>query len=142
MRIEQHGGPGVDDVEGFDYMLLLALRIGRPTSDIFEIDLPSGHRRWTLQRLMDRLSTLGNALMGFENTVKGFARGDRHLEELQGGIPFERVLDCLLTGHPAQAFRVLIANGEHLLNDQGMGFDRRLLACPPVAWQDLLYWQA
>ena len=52
MRIEQHGGPGVDDVEGFDHMLLLALRIGRPTSDIFEIDLPSGHRRWTLQRLM------------------------------------------------------------------------------------------
>ena len=83
---------------------------------------------------------LRNALVGFENPVDGFARGDRQLEELQRRIAFEVIVDCLLTGYAAQALRGLIANEEHLLNDQRIRFDRRVLARTRVALQDLLHW--
>ncbi len=55
---------------------------------IFEIDLPAGHGRRALQRLMDRLATLSNPLMGFEETGNGLARGNRQLEELERRIVF------------------------------------------------------
>src|SRR6266566_8448650 len=83
MRIQHHGGARIDDVEGFDPMLPLALGIGRHAGDIFEIDLPGAHGRWTLQWLMDRLATLRDALVAFEHPVNGLARGNRQLEERQ-----------------------------------------------------------
>jgi hypothetical protein len=88
MGIEEDGGSHIDDVERFDHMLPFAKRVSGNAGDIFESDLPAGHGRRALQRLMDRLATLGNPLMGFEETVNGLARGNRQLEELERRIVF------------------------------------------------------
>jgi hypothetical protein len=69
-------------------MLPFAIRISGHAGDIFEIDLPAAHGRWALKRLVDRLATLRNAIVGFEDMVNGLARGNRQLEELQQGISF------------------------------------------------------
>ncbi len=82
---------------GFDHVLPLAVGIGRPAFDIFEIDLPDGHGRGPLQGLMQTRTPLGDALMGFEQAINRATRGDGELEELQGGIPFERVANGFLT---------------------------------------------
>jgi hypothetical protein len=73
---------------------------------------------------MDRLPTLGDALMGFEDAINRATGGNGELEELQRGIPREIVADRLLTRYAAQAFRGLIPNGEHLLNHQWMRSER------------------
>ena len=75
MRIEEHGGPRVDDIERFDHMLPLALWISGHTRDVFEIDLPARHRGGTLHRLLDTLAALGNPLMAFEHAINGLAEG-------------------------------------------------------------------
>src|SRR5713101_5854150 len=64
-----------------DRRLPLALLIGRHAGDIFEVDLPSSHWLGPLQGLMDGLASLRDALIGFEHTVDGLARGDWQLEE-------------------------------------------------------------
>jgi hypothetical protein len=87
---------------------------------------------------MDRLSSLGDALVAFEEARNRATGGDGHLEELQSGIPFERVADGLLSRHAAQAFRGLLAIGEHLLHHQRRYWQRRVLARTGVALQDLL----
>jgi hypothetical protein len=38
MSIEQLGGPGIDDIEGFYDMLLFAIKVSRHAADIFEIN--------------------------------------------------------------------------------------------------------
>jgi hypothetical protein len=86
MSIEEHRGPGVDDVERFDDMLLLALRISGHAGDVFEIDLPGAHRTGPLQGLRLVLCPLGNALMSLQNAVNGLARRDRQLKKLHHRI--------------------------------------------------------
>jgi hypothetical protein len=60
------------------------------------------------------------------------------LEELQQGISLEVIADRHLPGDASQALRRLIANGEDLLNHQGMRRRRWGLASTRVALQDLL----
>ena len=88
MRIQEHRGSRIDDVERLDDMLPLAIRIGRHARDIFEIDLPAQHGCRALHGLMQRLAALRDAIMAFEDAVNGLARGNGHLEELQQGVVF------------------------------------------------------
>jgi hypothetical protein len=69
LRIKEDGGSRIDDVERFDHMLPLAVGIGGDAAHIFEIDLPARHGCRTLERLMDRLATLSNPIVGFEDAV-------------------------------------------------------------------------
>src|SRR2546428_8924506 len=138
MGIEEHGGSRVDDIERFDHMLAFALRLGRHTRHVFEIDLPARHRGGTLQRLRDTLAALGNPLMAFEHAINGPARGDGQLEELQEGITLQVIANGLLSGDAAQAFGRLIAYGEDLLDHQRMRAGGWGLASPRVPWQDLV----
>jgi len=64
----------------------LAKRVSRYETSIFEIQLPARHGRRPLQGLMATLSLRRDAIMGFEDAINGLARGQRDLEELQGGI--------------------------------------------------------
>src|SRR5437667_11749764 len=142
MGSQQDGGSRIDDVESFDHMLPLALWIRRHAGDIVAIGLPGTHERLTLERLMDRLVTLGDALMAFEHTVNGLTRGNRQLEERQRRIALQIVADGLLTWHAAQAFRGLIPDSEDLRDDQGMGLGGQVLASTRVALEDLLHWHS
>ena len=76
--------------------------------------------------------------MAFEKTINGLARRNGQLKELQQGIALEVRVDRFLTGHAAQAFWGLIANGEHLLDHQRMGWRGWGLAGAGVTLQDLL----
>src|ERR1700730_11888487 len=96
MGIEQDGGSRINDVEGLDDVLLLAIRIGWDTADIFEIDLPTGHGSRALQWLMDAMVRGGNASMGFENTIDGFARRNGKLKKGEQRITLQVILDGLL----------------------------------------------
>ncbi len=142
MGIEQHRGAGINDVEGLDHMLAFALGVSRHAGNIFEIDLPGTHGGGSLQRLMDGLLALRDALMGFEDAVNGLAGRDGQLEELQGRIPFEIVVDGFRAGHAPQAFRGLIANGQDGLHHQGMGRAGWGVAGAGVALPDLRQGQA
>src|SRR5437588_5723130 len=112
MRIEQHRGSHIDDVERLDPMLPLAIGIGRHETSIFEIDLPARHGRRALPRLMEKLATLSYPLMGFEEAINGLARWYRHLEELQQGIAVGVVVEVLVPRAGAQAFGRMIADGK------------------------------
>src|SRR5262249_19527703 len=68
------GGAHVDDIQDLDDMLLLALRISRPSRSIFEIDLPGRHRRWTLQRLMLAAQGSSKTTMLLQNFPDGACR--------------------------------------------------------------------
>ena len=138
MRIEEHGGPRVDDIERFDHMLPLALWISGHTRDVFEIDLPARHRGGTLHRLLDTLAALGNPIMAFEHAINGLARGDGQLEELQEGITLQVIANGLLSGDASQAFWRLIAHGEDQLDHQRMGRGRWGLAGSRVPLQDVV----
>src|SRR5260221_4457341 len=110
MGMEQDRSSGIGRIEGFGPVVPVSVGIGRPTSDIFEIHLPDAHGRGPLQELMDRLATLGDALMGLEDAIHRATGGNGQLEELQGGIPLEIVADRLLTTDAAQTFWGLIPN--------------------------------
>src|SRR2546421_3476534 len=137
MGIEEHGGARIDDVERFDHVLPLAPRLSQHTGDVFEIDLPARHRSRPLHGLMERLVTLKNALMAFQNAVNRLAGGNGQLKELQQRIALEVIADRLLTWHAAQAFGRLITNGEDLLHHQWMRWGGWELTRSRVALQDL-----
>src|SRR5204863_5502922 len=90
MSIKQDRGPRVNDVEGFDHILPLAIGIGSHTADIFEIDLPHAHGCGPLQMLMERLAPLGDAPMGFEDAMNRAAGWQGELKELHKRVPFAR----------------------------------------------------
>jgi hypothetical protein len=121
MRIEEHGGSHVNDVERFDHVLPFAVGISANAGHIFEIDLPACQRGGPLHRLLDVLPPLSNPIVAFEHAINGLARGDRQLKELQHGIALEGIANGLLSGRPPQAFRRLVSNGEDLLDHQRMG---------------------
>ena len=75
--------------------------------------------------------------MGFEDAINGLAGGHRQLEEQQGAITLQGVVNGLLTRHAPQAVGRLIANGQHLLHHQLMRLDGRMLACTRVTVADL-----
>ena len=75
--------------------------------------------------------------MGFENTINGLGGGHGELEEQQGTVTLEVVANGLLAWYTPQAFGWLIADGQHLLDDQGRCLDRGMLARTRVPGQDV-----
>jgi hypothetical protein len=61
LRIHQHRGALINDVEHFDHMLLLAVDLGRHGGRVLKIELPLTHGRGALQRLLDVRLPLGDA---------------------------------------------------------------------------------
>jgi hypothetical protein len=77
MRIEEHRGPRINDIERFDDMLPLAFPVSQYEALIFEINLPARHGCRVLLGLMERLAGLRDAIMGFEDAINRLAGGDR-----------------------------------------------------------------
>ena len=122
----------------FDDVLLLAEGIGRHRAHVFEIQLPAAQGRRTLQGLCNPRLALGNALMGFEETINGAAR--RHRERLGFllGLPVQVVGNGFGARNPSQALGRCIADAEDALHHGGRRRGRRMDAGPPMALQDLL----
>ena len=67
----QNRGALIDDSEGFDHMVLFAVRIRRNARSIFEVKLPMSHWRGAFQGFAHRGKARGKASVFPQESVNG-----------------------------------------------------------------------
>ncbi len=139
MAADEHRGAGVDAVERFDHMVLLALRLSRDRRGIFKIELPLLHRLGALDGVGGMRQPRSNASMLAQESVNATCRARQAQSCLLEALITRQILQQGLgTRGPAEPEGSLVPHLQQAIHHERVQPRRPMVRRAGEAMQDLL----